>query len=249
MSGEVLIFLHMDDEHPGYIADFLQQKAIPYRIIRAYSGESIPALDESMVGLVFMGGIMSVNDDIPWLQDEIRLITQALDKGVPLLGHCLGGQLISNALGEKVTENSVKEVGWHSCIRASRGKTNNTSVENELDWLGDTEDPFAMFHWHGETFAIPEKATPLFSSTHCKNQAYSYADNVLAMQCHVEMTLPLISNWINTWRDDLTKVSASEQSYDQIKENLEEKINALNRVAHNLYTRWVSRLNLENLNP
>ncbi len=234
MNKEVLIFLHMDDKHPGYIADYLQQHSIPYRIIRPYQGDSIPQLDDSMMGLVFMGGVMSANDDIAWLKEEIRLIRQALDNNIALLGHCLGGQLISKALGETVSQNPVKEVGWHFCYRQRAGYG--------CDWLGDIPDPFIMFHWHSETFSIPEAAQPLFSSEHCKNQAYSYGDNVLAMQCHVEMTAPLITNWIEGWRSDLVARTDSQQTYEQIRHGLTEKINSLNRVADSLYSRWVSRL-------
>ena len=232
MHSEVLVFLHMDDEHPGHIADFLAQKNIPYRIIRGYAGEPIPTLDDSVVGLVFMGGVMSANDDLSWLKNEIGLIKQALEQAVPLLGHCLGGQLIRRALGQTVTTNPVKEVGWHDCYRINS--------EQSKQWLGDIEDPFPMFHWHSETFSLPANAVPLFSSVHCKNQAYSLGGNVLAMQCHVEMTLPLITQWISSCRHDLVIENVSEQSYEQIREKLADKIPALNCVANTLYERWVS---------
>jgi GMP synthase-like glutamine amidotransferase len=234
MQKEVLIFLHMDDQHPGYIADYLTRKNIPYRIIRSYKQEPIPVLDDSMAGLVFMGGAMSANDKIDWLKDEINLIEQAIDKAVPLLGHCLGGQLISKALGQPISKNPVPEVGWHQCYRAN--------TENAGDWLGDSEDPFIMFHWHFETFAIPANAELLFCSAHCKNQAYSYGNNVLAIQSHVEMTGPLLTDWINQWKAELRNISVSEQDYVQIKENLVENISALNRVADNLYGRWITTL-------
>ena len=94
VNREVLIFLHMDDEHPGFIAKFLQHANIQFRIIRSYKKETIPPLDNSMMGLVFMGGIMSANDEIGWIKDEIKLIGQALEHNVPILGHCLGGQLM-----------------------------------------------------------------------------------------------------------------------------------------------------------
>lgn len=247
MNKEVLIFLHMDDEHPGHIADFLQQRNIPWRVIRSYQQEPIPNLDETIAGLAFMGGVMSANDDIDWLRDELRLIRQALDQGLPLLGHCLGGQLISKALGQAVTKNSVKEVGWHNCYRAEPssgqdvGAQESSSKEIE-SWLGGIGDPFPMFHWHSETFTIPDQATRLFSSDHCENQAYSYRQNVLAMQCHVEMTLPQITHWIVGWKDDLKTSSASEQSYAEIEQQLADKILALNRVANRLYKRWASTL-------
>ncbi|MDA9919619.1 type 1 glutamine amidotransferase [Porticoccaceae bacterium] len=236
MQRQVLIFLHMDDRHPGYIADYLDKQQIPYRIIRADQGDAIPPLDGSMAGLVFMGGVMSANDDIPWIKAEIELIRQSLDQGVPLLGHCLGGQLISRALGQEVSTNLVAEVGWHSCYRQS-----NAAAE---DWLGDTIDPFTMFHWHYETFALPAGAQLLFSSQHCQNQAYSYGDNVLAMQGHVEMTEPLLRSWITQWRSHLDECSASVQNHQQIAEDLTANVAALNQVAEQLYQRWASKLSL-----
>lgn len=239
MGKEVLVFLHMDDEHPGYIADYLQRRGIPFRVIRPYRQEPVPALDDSMAGLVFMGGVMSVNDELDWLEQEVRLIRDALTHSLPVLGHCLGGQLISRALGQTVKSNPVKEVGWHDCYRAE------TSTEEDFTaWLQDVEEPFGMFHWHSETFSIPPQGAALFSSKHCKNQAYSYSDNVLAMQCHVEMTLPQIRDWTSGWKEDLRTRSASEQDFDEINAGLVEKIAALNRVADRLYSRWVSTLDL-----
>ena len=168
MKKEVLIFLHMDDESPGYIADFLQKKKISFRLLRCYHGDPIPLLDDSIIGLVFMGGVMSANDDLPWLKQELLLIKQALERNVPLLGHCLGGQLISKALGQSVSKNPVPEVGWHFCYRQVAGY--------DSDWLQDIPDPFIMFHWHRETFSIPEGAQLMYSSEHCRNQAYCYRD-------------------------------------------------------------------------
>ena len=177
---------------------------------------------------------MSANDEIGWIKDEIKLISQALEHNVPILGHCLGGQLITKALGETVSRNREAEIGWHDCHR--------TNPKINDGWLDGIRDPFTMFHWHYESFSVPEDAEPLFSSAHCKNQAYVYGNNVLAMQSHVEMTLPLITDWINSWKDDLTIESASRQSYVQISEDLERKVSELNLVASSLYSRWVSTL-------
>ena len=234
MDGQVVIFLHMDDQYPGYIADFLQAQNIPYRVVRSYTGESIPALDSSMAGLVFMGGAMSVNDDIAWIPEEIRLIEQALLADVPILGHCLGGQLISRALGQEVRENPVPEIGWHSCRRE-----NNPAAD---DWLGDVQSSFPMFHWHYEAFDMPAGGQRLFSSEFCDNQAYSYGDNVLAMQCHVEMTRPLVLDWITHWKHLLQEETPSCQSFATIKANIAQNITGLNRVAEVLYRRWSDTL-------
>ena len=236
MSKEVLIFLHMDDKHPGYIADYLQRQKIPYRIIRGYAGDPIPQLDDSMAGLVFMGGVMSANDDLLWIKQEIGLIREALDNSVPLLGHCLGGQLISIALGASVTTNAVGEVGWHRCTK----QVNQYASK----WLEGIDDRFMMFHWHFETFSLPEKAQLLFSSDYCHNQAYSYGKNVLAMQGHVEMTESLLAGWITQWRDDLQTTTPSTQNYEQIKESLVTNVAALNQVAEKLYQRWTATITL-----
>jgi GMP synthase-like glutamine amidotransferase len=236
MSKQVLIFLHMDDEYPGYIADFLHMREIPFHIIRPYAGDVIPQWHADMAGLVFMGGVMSANDDIPWIKQEIALIQSALMHDTPLLGHCLGGQLISKALGASVTDNPVGEVGWHYCT-----KTTNESVS---EWLGGIDEKFIMFHWHFQTFSIPENAQLLFSSEYCQNQAYCYGDNVLAMQGHVEMTKDLLSDWITKWRDDLKLTSPSIQNYDQVRESLEDNISALNKVAERLYQRWLMKLSI-----
>ena len=236
MGKEVLIFLHMDDKHPGYIADHLQRQKIPYRIIRGYAGDPIPQLDDSMAGLVFMGGVMSANDDLLWIKQEIALIREALDSSVPLLGHCLGGQLISIALGAQVTTNPAGEVGWHRCSKQINAQTS--------EWLEGIDDRFMMFHWHFETFSLPEKAQLLFSSDYCHNQAYSYGNNVLAMQGHVEMTEPLLTDWITQWRDDLHNTTPSTQNYAQIEQPLVANIAALNKVAEQLYQRWTSTLSL-----
>ena len=236
MTKMVLIFIHTDDRDPGYIADFLTDKNISYQIIRGGEGDAIPLLDGSIAGLVFMGGMMSVNDPIPWIEQEIKLIGQALAQNIPILGHCLGGQMISKALGEKVTENPVLELGWHRCHPVLSGSASH--------WLGNIDKAFTMFHWHCETFAIPPQGTLLFSSEYCHNQAYSVGDNVLALQCHVEMTLPVMRSWMEEWRERLTNESPSVQSYRQIMQHLEDNVAALNIVADQLYRRWVSTLQL-----
>ena len=236
MSKQVVIFLHMDDESPGYIGDYLQRQKIPHCLIRGYQGDVIPALDDSIAGLVFMGGVMSANDDIPWLKQEITLIREGITQGIPILGHCLGGQLITVALGGKVISNPVPEVGWHRCHR----QLNSAAA----DWLGDVEDPFIMFHWHLETFSVPVGAQLLFSSEHCQHQAYSYGNNVLAIQGHVEMTESLLVSWLTQWRSYLSEQSDSEQTDDEIRQHLVANVAALNQVAERLYCRWSATLSL-----
>ncbi len=236
MPKKLLIFTHSFDDAPGYVIDLLQRNNIPFRIIHSYKKEAIPELNDSVVGLIFLGGSMSVNDGISWLEQEVKLIQQAISVGLPVIGHCLGGQLISKALGQTISKSSNIEIGWHNCYRAD-----NSTADV---WLGELKNAFVMFHWHDETFDIPPDATLLFSSKYCKNQAYSYGDNVLAMQCHVEMTEELMSRWLDIFSGELSKESQSEQTHQQIRAKLTDNIPKLNRVAEQLYSRWVKTLTL-----
>ena len=179
MEKTVAIFLHMQDDQPGYISDYLSKNNISHKLVRLFNGDQIPDINE-VCGLVFMGGTMSVNDGLDWLNEEIALIKEAVKRNIPILGHCLGGQLISVALGAKVISNPHEEIGWHYCSK----ETNEASKE----WLKGVEDDFLMFHWHKETFDLPSGAKLLFSSDYCDNQAFIINHNILAMQCHVEMT-------------------------------------------------------------
>jgi GMP synthase-like glutamine amidotransferase len=107
------IFRHIACEGPGYLAEVLARHNVPSRLIRIDAGDRVPDSLEGCSGLVFMGGSMSVNDPLPWLEQELSLIRAARAIDMPVLGHCLGGQLISKALGGEITRNPVKEIGWH----------------------------------------------------------------------------------------------------------------------------------------
>ncbi len=125
----VAIFRHIAIEGAGYFASFLNEHAIPWELIRIDEGQTVPRNSQDYSGLVFMGGPMSVNDDLPWIAPSLELIREAFGKDIPLLGHCLGGQLISKALGAIVSKNPVKEIGW--------GKTDVSDNETARAWFGD----------------------------------------------------------------------------------------------------------------
>ncbi len=108
----IAIFRHLPIEGPGYFATFLDNNHIPWRLIKIDAGEPVPDHIHEFSGLVFMGGPMSVNDDLPWIEQELSLIRQATAHNVHVFGHCLGGQLMAKALGGKVSASPVKEMGW-----------------------------------------------------------------------------------------------------------------------------------------
>jgi GMP synthase-like glutamine amidotransferase len=230
----IAIFRHAATEGPGFLAEFLDGRKIPWQIIAIDAGDAVPPSASAYSGLVFMGGPMSVNDDLPWIPPVLALIRDAVAKDIPLLGHCLGGQLISKALGGAVSRNPVKEIGW--------GEVRVSDNDIARHWFGD-ERCFSAFHWHGETFSLPQGATHLLSSLYCANQAYAMGMH-LALQCHVEMTAEMIATWCAMGADEVAASSASPavQSVTDIQQQMNDKLPDLNRVANHLYSHWVKGL-------
>lgn len=230
----VAIFRHAPTEGPGYLAEFLDRENIPWKLIRIDAGDPLPASVTEFSGLVFMGGPMSVNDDLPWIAPVLELIRQAVAGDIPVLGHCLGGQLMSKALGGVVGRNPVKEIGWGELQVA-----HNTDGHR---WFGATTH-FLGFHWHGETFSVPEGAVGMLSSTYCPNQAFSMGKHI-GFQCHIEMTTEMVHEWCRFGAEEVSGASASPgvQSVEEIECDLTERVTAINTVADAIYTRWVEGL-------
>jgi GMP synthase-like glutamine amidotransferase len=181
-----------------------------------------------------MGGPMSVNDVLPWVAPALKLIRSAAKSGVPLLGHCLGGQLIARALGGEVTRNLVKEIGW------GRVDVLQTGVASQ--WFGAELTSFNSFHWHGETFSIPPGAARIASSPHCANQAFALGPH-LGMQCHVEMTREMIEAWCKSGAGEIARSkSPAVQKVEEIMRHVEARIRELHRVADQIYERWTAGL-------
>lgn len=228
----VSIFRHHPSEGPGYLLEFLQREGIPCRIIRIDKNDPVPTSLDGISALVFMGGPMSVNDPLPWIDDELALIRLALEQDIPVLGHCLGGQLIAKAMGAEVVHNKVMEIGWHPVRMAD--------TPTARDWLADINTGTELFHWHSETFTIPGDAARIMGSEFCDNQAFVY-HKTLAMQCHIEMTETLVRSWVQAAADSLP-VSASVQSGEEMQYQLGSRIRRLNRIADSIYSRWVEGL-------
>jgi GMP synthase-like glutamine amidotransferase len=228
----IAIFRHAASEGPGYLAEFLDARQIPWRLIAIDEGALVPASSAGYSGLVFMGGPMSVNDPLPWIAQVLDLIRDAVARDIAVLGHCLGGQLISKALGGEVSVHPVKEIGW-GVVRVADNDT-------ARDWFGELS-AFEAFHWHGETFSLPQDAHPLLASAYCDNQAYAIGPH-LALQCHVEMTAEMIANWCVVGKEELAAAqnSPAVQSVAQIQQ--QSKLLPLHKVAERLYTRWLAGL-------
>jgi GMP synthase-like glutamine amidotransferase len=230
----VAIFRMSSTEGPGYFATYLERRSIPWKLVCVDAGDGLPRDARKFSGLVFMGGPMSVNDGLPWIIPALELIRDAVRKDVPLLGHCLGGQLISKALGGTVRANPVKEIGW--------GEVRVSDNEVAREWFGELQS-FESFQWHGETFSIPPGATRVMQNAHCVNQGYALGKH-FGMQCHVEMTEELIASWLSSGAGEMKASCASPavQDVDEIHRDMRDRLSRLNDVANRIYDRWTEGL-------
>lgn len=231
----VTIFRHTPSEGPGFLVDFLDQQQLPWRLIAIDEGDSLPPL-ASCSGLVFMGGPMSVNDQLPWINPVLDLIREAVAADIPVLGHCLGGQLMSRALGGVISPNPVKEIGWGWIEPVQEDAGGATLLIQDFP-------AFEGFHWHGETFSIPAGATRILQSLSCPNQAFLLGKH-LALQFHVEMTAAMVQQWCMLGATELEDAAASPavQTAELMQEQLHQRIEALQAVACTLYSHWIKGL-------
>lgn len=183
----VAAFRHVPFEGLGLIQPALEDRGISIEFADLYrEGAAMPDVG-SAAGLIFMGGPMSANDDLGYLRQEIACIRQAVGRGQPVLGVCLGSQLLAKALGAGVYKNSAKEIGWFDVQLTDAGR------QDAL--LSGLDSPETVFHWHGETFDLPDGATWLAYSERCRHQAFRVGSNTYGLQFHLEVTPEMIADW------------------------------------------------------
>ncbi|MDO9316676.1 MAG: gamma-glutamyl-gamma-aminobutyrate hydrolase family protein [Gammaproteobacteria bacterium] len=180
------IFQHVSFEGPGSIDLWLHARQAHVTTTRFYEHDALPALNDVDL-LIIMGGPMSVNDEatLPWLHDEKRFIAEAIAASKAVFGVCLGAQLIASALGARVYPGLQKEIGWFDIVARPQQVAGNADNDQTLFQLPDTT---RVFHWHGETFTLPDEATRLAGSAACALQAFQYGNRVIGLQCHLETT-------------------------------------------------------------
>jgi GMP synthase-like glutamine amidotransferase len=229
----VFVFRHIGCEGPGYLADFLEARGIAWRLFPIDEGAEVPRWPVEAGALVFMGGSMSVNDPLPWIGRELELIRAACAAGLPVLGHCLGAQLIARALGGEVGANPVKEIGWFEVETVESPPVRGLVARLPRRFEG--------FHWHGETFSLPAGAAHLMSSRHCAHQAFVHG-SALGLQFHVEVTGPMVRQWVALSREELERDGGrpAVQRPAQILEAAEARAAAMQPVADVLYEHWLS---------
>jgi len=221
-------FQHVPFEGLGSIEPWLKKSGFEITSTRFYESAEFPDL-ETIDLLIVMGGPMSVSDEdkYPWLAAEKKFINETIKSGKPVLGICLGAQLIAGALGAKVYPNKVKEIGWFPIYGIASNDTSLFNFPSKMD----------VFHWHGETFDLPSGATLLAKSDVCENQAFQLGKSVIGLQFHLETTRQAAQDIVSNCRNELIKeryiqsedeiLSANPQRYQSINDLMDSILNYL----------------------
>jgi GMP synthase (glutamine-hydrolysing) len=229
----VLVLRHVPHEHLGTLARSLEENNINHQYQNLYEKGTQDIFIEGYDGLIILGGPMNVYEvnKYPFLEKEDRVIKEALHKEMPILGICLGAQLIAKALAAKIIKNKEKEIGWYPL---------NISREASSDKLFRHFNPEeTVFQWHGDTFEIPDGAVHLAESPLCTNQAFKYKSNVYALQFHLEVTPQMISEWLEV-PENKREIDSLEETIDpeHIRSQTPRFINRLNRLAENVFNEF-----------
>lgn len=230
----VAIFRFSPGDEPGRFAQWLDANGRSWQLIALHDGEPVPKDVTAFAGIGMMGGPMSVNDALPWVAPMESLLRNAVDRDVPVIGHCLGGQLLAKSLGATVGVARVTEIGWI-----------DVEVVDPIaadEWFGG-RPRFTTFEWHYEAFTLPPGATRVLTNGFNENQGYVIGGRHIGFQGHVEMTAEIARSWIALSSDELpSQPTPSTQPASEILRDLEARVRALNAVADTVYARWARNL-------
>jgi GMP synthase-like glutamine amidotransferase len=229
----VAIFRFSPTEGPGRFAEWLDAQGVPRCVIALDEGEKVPSDARAYSGIGLMGGPMSANDALPWNAPLLALLRGAVAADVPVIGHCLGGQLFARALEAPVRRASAPEIGW--------GEVRVVDADGANAWFAG-RDSFTAFQWHYDEFALPAGATRVLTNVYNVEQAYTLGKHI-GLQCHIEMTRPMVETWCRTGAEELPSVSRGPvQNRADILAELERRIAGLSRVAADVYAHWAKGL-------
>jgi len=215
----------------GTMEDVLRGQQVGFTYIQTHVGEPVPREMADQAGLIAMGGPMGVYElaKYPFLRDEMRLIECALKLGRPVLGVCLGSQLLAAVLGAEVKKGERKELGWHA-VTHTESATHNTLFTG-------VRTEFWPFHWHGDVFSLPRQAVGLASSRQTPYQAFLYGKNAYGMLFHLEVTREQISQMLLDFADELHEAGGTAT---EITEQIPIHLPVLQEIAGGVFGRWAS---------
>lgn len=234
----ILVLQHLSSDGPGYFGTWLQAQGVPMVVRNTEAGDAFPAQIAPYAGLCVLGGEMSANDPLPSLRQAEDLIRQAVAAGVPVIGHCLGGQLMARALGGRVRRSPRPEVGWQ--------RVDRQPGDEARAWWGD-EPAFTAFQWHAEAFDLPPGARLLAGNAACPNQAFVIGPHPglhLGMQFHIEVDVDKVMRWSASdgaqWLADQQAWPATVQGRDALRAGLATELPAHQARAARVYARWLA---------
>ena len=229
----LLTVQHTPVETLGTLGDALRRAGVPYEYVRTQEGEPVPQSAEGLGGLVVLGGPMGVyeTERYPHLEDEIRLIQDALECRVPVLGVCLGSQLLARALGSTVGPADAKELGW--------GRVETTEEASYDPLFGSLGGSFTAFHWHGDVFGLPEGAILLASSGPTPVQAFRFEERAYGLLFHLEVDEGLVRRMLDAFEDEARE--AGEDPYEILRQTPEHLPQLMARAVR-FYERFVRLL-------
>ncbi len=232
----ILILQNQRDDGPSFLATWLAGQGIAVDLRCSEGGDGFPPNLDDHAALALLGGAMSANDDLPSLRRTEALIVEAIASDRPVIGHCLGGQLIARALGAGVRPSPLPEVGWHRV----------DWLPGASAWFGpDATGTGTVFQWHYEAFELPRAAQRLAASAACPNQAFAVGPH-LALQFHVELDAAKLRQWTGAV-DPVYEAARRHhpgqvQSVDAIRAGAAAYLAAQQRLAAAAYQRWLSPL-------
>ena len=229
----IAILQNNSDDGPAYLGTWLTQHSVGFDVFNFDAGESPPTTLASYAGLALLGGPISVNDDLPSLRQSETLIREARDAGKPVIGHCLGGQLIASAIGARVAVADSPEIGWAK-IKLSDGP-------EARSWFGEfTGTERDALQWHYDAFSLPEGATLLASNDVCAVQAFA-VHNMLAMQFHIEIDRNKLASWARNGKEELTALVGQPhvQQARTIAAEIPKRMAASHALADRIYANFV----------
>lgn len=229
---KISVFQHVPFEGPASLQDWAAMRGHELSFCNLFHGDSLPELSEYGMLLV-LGGPMGVHDeaDYPWLAEEKAYIRRAIDAGKPMLGICLGAQLIADVLGAEVKRHDQREIGWFPIEHFG-----NHPLAHHFDNL-------VAFHWHGDTFDIPAGAHHIARSECCENQAFIYRDRVLGLQFHLEFTPETVRRLVEHCCDEIDGGPYTQRPDDML--TLPARFAKANMALYNLLDDWVKQAHLQ----
>ena len=228
----VLILQHLSTDGPAYLRAWLEREGVPFVVCNSDEKQAYPTSVGSYRALAVLGGEMSANDPLPSLRDAERLIVEAVHADIPVIGHCLGGQLMARALGAKVDLSPAPEIGWHRIRLLPHGHT--------AKWFGEGEEA-VVFQWHYDAFELPEGAQWIATSDACPHQAFSLGRH-LAMQFHVELDETKLRQWCAAHDDRFISASRvpTVHGTQEMLDGIAKHLAAQQALADRIYRHWLS---------